>query len=73
MGKTNFFLCTLPFSPRAILATWKLLKKYKKNELNIRFEQNFTTGSYEVRIGHAWYQVHGKLAKYVVHSSKRKK
>jgi hypothetical protein len=22
MGKTNFFLSTLPFSPRAVLATW---------------------------------------------------
>jgi hypothetical protein len=28
----------------------ELLKKYMKNELNIRFEQNFTTGSYGVRI-----------------------
>jgi hypothetical protein len=25
-----------------------------KNELNTCFEQNFTTGSYEVGIGHAW-------------------
>jgi hypothetical protein len=25
-----------------------------KNEFNTHFQQNFTTGSYEVRIGHAW-------------------
>jgi hypothetical protein len=32
----------------------ELLRKYKKNELNTRFQQNFTTGSYGVRIGCAW-------------------
>jgi hypothetical protein len=32
----------------------ELLRKYKKNELDTCFEQNFTTGSYRVRIGHAW-------------------
>jgi hypothetical protein len=26
-----------------------------KNELNTRFEQTFTTGSYRVGIGRAWY------------------
>jgi hypothetical protein len=26
-----------------------------KNERNTRFEQNFTTGSYRVGIGRAWY------------------
>jgi hypothetical protein len=25
-----------------------------KNEFNTHFQQNFTTGSYRVRIGHAW-------------------
>jgi hypothetical protein len=32
----------------------ELLKKYRKNELKTHFEQNFTTGSYKVEIGHAW-------------------
>jgi hypothetical protein len=54
IGKTNFFLSTLPFSPWAVLATWLLLKKYKKNEHNTHFEQNFTMGSYGVEIGRAW-------------------
>jgi hypothetical protein len=39
MGKTNFFLSTLPFSAWA---------------LNTCFEQNFTMGSYGVGIGRAW-------------------
>jgi hypothetical protein len=30
-------------------------KKHRKNELKTCFEQNFTTGSYEVGIGRAWY------------------
>ena len=58
MGKTIFFLSTLPFSRWAILATWLyvgLFRKYKKNELKIHFEQNFTTCSYGVGIGCAWY------------------
>jgi hypothetical protein len=58
MGKTIFFLSTLPFSPWVVLATGlmlELLRKYKKNELNTRFQQNFTMGSYEVGIGRAWF------------------
>jgi hypothetical protein len=57
MGKTNFFFSTLPFSPWALLATWQQVgapQKYRKNELNTHFEQNFTTGSYRVKIGRAW-------------------
>jgi hypothetical protein len=54
MGKTNYFLRTLPFSPWAISTTWLLLIKYRKNELNTRFQQKFTTGSYRVGIGLAW-------------------
>jgi hypothetical protein len=56
IGKTNFFFRTLPCSPWAVLATWLHVgapQKYKKNELNTRFEQNFTTCSYGVRIGRA--------------------
>jgi hypothetical protein len=57
MGKTNFFFNTLPFSPRAVLATWMHVgapQKYRKNELKTHFEQNPTTGSYGVGIGRAW-------------------
>jgi hypothetical protein len=57
MGKSNFFLSTMPFGLWAILATWLSVgepHKYKKNELNTRFEQSFTTSSYGVRIGRAW-------------------
>jgi hypothetical protein len=58
MGKTNYFLSTLPFSPWAASATWLHVgapQIYKKDELNTHFQQKFTTGSYGVRIGHAWY------------------
>jgi hypothetical protein len=57
MGKINFFLSTLPFSPWAVLATWLHVgapQKYKKNELNTHFQQKFATGSYGVGIGCAW-------------------
>jgi hypothetical protein len=69
MHKTNFFLSTLPFNPWAVLATWELLIKYKKNDLNTIFNkkspQAHTESEFDV-LG-----VHGKLVKYVVHSSKR--
>jgi hypothetical protein len=32
----------------------ELFEKYKKNELNTRFQQKFATGSYGVGIWHAW-------------------
>jgi hypothetical protein len=53
MGKNNFFLSTLPFIPWAISTTWLHVgapQKHKKNELKIHFEQNFTAGSYNVKI-----------------------
>jgi hypothetical protein len=52
-----FFFSTLPFSPWAISATWLHVgapQKYRKNELNTRFEQKFTTSSYGVGIRRAW-------------------
>jgi hypothetical protein len=55
MGKANYFLRTLPFSPKEVSATWLLLIKYRKNELNILFQQKFATGSYGVGIGCAWF------------------
>jgi hypothetical protein len=30
MGKTNFFLYTLPFSPRVVLATWLHVRALQK-------------------------------------------
>jgi hypothetical protein len=57
MGKRNFFLSTMPFSPWAVLATWLHVgapQKIQEIELNTCFQQNFTTGSYGVGIGRAW-------------------
>jgi hypothetical protein len=57
VGKTNYFLRTLPFSPWAISATWLHvggLENTRKNELNTCFQQKFATGSYGVGIGRAW-------------------
>jgi hypothetical protein len=54
IGKTNFFLSTMPFNPWAASTTWlhvRALRKYKKNELNTLFQQKFAMGSYGVRIG----------------------
>jgi hypothetical protein len=41
MGKTNFFLSTLAFSPWAVLATWlhvEAPQKIQENEHNTCFE-----------------------------------
>ena len=73
MGKTSFFLNTLPFSPWAILATWLPVgvpQKIQENELNTYFEQNFTMGCTESELG--VLGVPRKLLKYVVYLSKRK-
>jgi hypothetical protein len=56
MGKTNIFPSTLPFSPWAVSATW----------LHVGALQKIQELDLDV-LG-----VHGKLLKYVVHSSKRK-
>jgi hypothetical protein len=53
MGKTNFFLSTLPFNPWAVLATWLHVgapHNILNNELKTHFKQNFTTSSYGVKI-----------------------
>ena len=57
MDKTNFFLTPYSsalgqFQPHGYM--YELLIKYKKNELNTRFGQNFSMGSYGVGIGRAW-------------------
>jgi hypothetical protein len=57
MGKTNYFLRTLPLSPWEFQphgCMYELLRKYMKNEHNTCFQQKFATGSYGVGIGRAW-------------------
>jgi hypothetical protein len=70
MGKTNFFLSTLPFSLWAVLATWLHVGALQKNieKMNLLPVLNKTlprayTESKLVVLG-----VPGKLVKYVVHS-----
>jgi hypothetical protein len=48
MGKSNYFLRTLPFSPWAILATWKM-------SLILVFNKNSPQGHMESEIGRVWY------------------
>jgi hypothetical protein len=67
MGKINYFLRTLPFSPWAVSATWLHVGKYRKNEL---FNKNSPRAHTESELG--VLGVHGKLVKYVDHLSKRK-
>jgi hypothetical protein len=45
MGKTNFFISTMPFSPWAASATWlhvgapQEIQENRKNDLNTCFQQ----------------------------------
>jgi hypothetical protein len=70
IGNTNFFLSTLPFNPWAVLATWLILRKYRKMSFIPVFNKispwAHTKSELDV-IG-----VHGKLVIYVIHLSKRK-
>jgi hypothetical protein len=43
MGKTNFFLDSLPFSHWEILAVYRNSLKSTRNEFTTHFEQKFTT------------------------------
>jgi hypothetical protein len=57
MGNFFFSLAPCPsalgqYQPHGCM--WELLKKCRKNELNTRFQQKFTAGSYRVGIGPAW-------------------
>jgi hypothetical protein len=64
----------MPFGPWAILATQVLVgpsKKYRENYFTSHFGQNFTMDSY--RVGFDVLGVVGKLVKYEVYLSKRKK
>jgi hypothetical protein len=74
MGKTNFFLSTLPFRPWAVSATWLHVgapqKIQEKMNLIHVYNKNLPRAHMELKLD--VLGVHGKLVKYVVHSSKRK-
>jgi hypothetical protein len=73
MGKSNFFLSTMPLSLWTTSATWlhvEAPQKYMKNELNIRFQQKSPRAHTKLELN--MLGVYGKLVKYEVHSSKRK-
>jgi hypothetical protein len=74
MGKTNFFLSTLPFSPWVASATWLHVgapQKIKEKMSSIHvFNKNSPWAHIELELD--VLGVRGKLVKYVVHLSKRK-
>jgi hypothetical protein len=71
MGKTNYFLRTLPFSPWAVSAACRSsLENTGIMSLIPVFNKNSPRAHTELELG--VLGVHGKLVKYVVHSSKRK-
>jgi hypothetical protein len=67
MGKTNYFLRTLPFSPWAVSVS---LENTGKMSLIPVFNKNSPRAHAESELD--VFGVHGKLVKYIVHSSKRK-
>jgi hypothetical protein len=71
MGKTNYFLRTLPFSPWAGSATWLACRSSLENtwkmSLILVFNKNSPWAHTESKLG--VLGVHGKLVKYVVHLS----
>jgi hypothetical protein len=68
MGKTNFFLSTLPFSPWA--ACRSSLENTRKMNLIPVLNKTLPRVHMESELG--VLGVHRKLVKYVVHLSKRK-
>jgi hypothetical protein len=75
MGKENFFLSTLSFSPWAVSATW--LQAYRSSlentgKMNLTLVLNKTLPRAHTELELGVLGVQGKLAKYVVYSSKRK-
>jgi hypothetical protein len=58
MDRKNYFFkapCSLALGQFQLHGFMKeLLRKYRKNKLETRFELNFTTGSYRIGIRHAW-------------------
>jgi hypothetical protein len=74
MGKTNYFLRTLPLQPLGsfshMAASRSSLEITWKMSLIVIFNKNSPQAHTESELG--VLGVHGKLVKYVVHSSKRK-
>jgi hypothetical protein len=74
MGKTNYFLRTLPLQPVGsfshMAACRSSLENTGKMSLIPVFNKNLPRAHTELELG--VLGVHGKLVKYVVHSSKRK-
>jgi hypothetical protein len=72
MGKTNYFLSTLPFSPRAVSATWLHVGAPHTGKMSLIpvFNKNLPRAHTESELD--VLGVHGNLVKYVVHSFKRK-
>jgi hypothetical protein len=75
MGKTNYFLRTLPFQPLGSLSHMVAYRSSSKNTGKMSllpvFNKNSPRAHMESKLD--VLGVHGKLVKYVVHSSKRKK
>jgi hypothetical protein len=75
MDKTNYFLKTLPFSPWAVSAIWLHVGAPQENigkmSLILVFNKNLPRAHTKLELD--MLGVHGKLVKYVVHPSKRKK
>jgi hypothetical protein len=69
-GQNKLFLSTLPFSPWVVFATWSSSKNTGKMSLIPVFKNNSPRAHMESELN--VLGVHGKLVKYVVHSSKRK-
>jgi hypothetical protein len=74
MGKTNYFLRTLPFRPWVVSATLAACRSSSENtrkmSLILVFNKNSPQAHTVLKLD--VFGVHGKLVKYVVHSSKRK-
>jgi hypothetical protein len=71
MRKTNFFFGTLPFNPKAVLATWLYIgapQKTKKTNLQSILNKNSPQAHMELEFD--GLGVSRKLMKYVVHFSK---
>jgi hypothetical protein len=74
MGKTNFFLSTLPFSPWAVSATWLHVGAPQKIYQTMSLEPvlNKTSPWAHTELEFDVFGVPGKLMKFVIHFSKRK-
>jgi hypothetical protein len=74
MGKTNFFLRTLPFSPWAVSATWLHVVAPQENtrKMNLTHVLNNTLPWAHTESKLDVLGVPKKLVKYIIHLSKRK-